>query len=110
MTRSPPSFLAAAVEPLLAELGRKYLWWRPIGGGEHSRDRIIAQVMNLGTYSDIRRLEKALGHTDLGKVARRAAAGWFTPRSWEFWRGRLASSGFKIPGKPPRRSFYAPEV
>jgi hypothetical protein len=106
MTRASP---AETIDPLLIELGRKYLWWRPING-QHSRDRMVAQVMNLGTYNDIRRLEKVLKPADLAKVARRAAAGWFTPRSWEFWRGRLAASGYRIPGKPPRRSFDAPKV
>ena len=107
MTRS---LRAEAIEPLLSELALKYLWWKPINGGGHPRDRIIAQVMNLGTYDDIRRLEKALGPIDLARVARCAAAGWFTPRSWEFWRGRLAVSGIRIPRQPPRRTFDAPTV
>lgn len=99
-----------AVEQLLSKLGRKYVWWKPVGAADHSRDRIIAQIMNFGTYKDIRALEKALGSADLARVARRAAAGWFSLRSWEFWRGRLAAAGLRVPPKPPRRSFDAPQV
>lgn len=108
MRRMPRASRTDRVERLLTELSGKYLWWKPIGGGEHPRERVIAQVMNLGAYDDIRRLEKALEQSDLAKVARRAAPGWFSPRSWEFWRGRLAASGFRIPPKPPRRTFDAP--
>jgi len=37
----------------IAEFGRKYLWWDPVGGEPHSDNRIIAQAMNLGTFNDI---------------------------------------------------------
>lgn len=60
------------------------------------RNRIIAQVMSIGTDDDIRRLE-------------RAQPGWISERSWEFWRGRLRAAG-PIPEKPPRRSFYEAAV
>jgi hypothetical protein len=45
---------------VIAEFGRKYLWWEPVGGQPHSEDRIIAQTMNLGTYDDILLPSKAL--------------------------------------------------
>lgn len=94
-------------ETLLAEFERKYMWWQPIGGSRHSEDRIIAQVMNLGTYDDIRRLEKAIGRERLAATLGRAAAGWLSDRSWEFWRGRLSAHGFVVADAPPRRSFNA---
>jgi hypothetical protein len=31
----------------IAEFGRKYLWWKPVGATSHSDDRVIAQTMNL---------------------------------------------------------------
>jgi len=58
MTIEHPSDCA---QDLIAELGRKYIWWTPIGDKSHSEERIIAQAMNLGTFDDIRRLEKTLG-------------------------------------------------
>ena len=44
---------------VVAEFGRKYLWWEPVGGASFSEDRIIAQTVNLGTYDDILLLEEA---------------------------------------------------
>ena len=92
---------------LLAEFDSKYMWWRPVGGGAHAPERVIAQVMNLGTYDDIRRLERQFSPGQLGEIMRHAAAGWFTPRSWEFWRGRLSVKGIEVNDAPPRRSFDA---
>src|SRR5688572_5788936 len=91
----------------LTQLGSRYLWWNPIGGGPHPPARILAQIMNLGTYEDIRRLEAAFGPDRLAEALRHAEPGWFTARSWEFWRGRLSVSGMKLPDEPPKRTFGA---
>jgi hypothetical protein len=96
---------------LIAELGRKYIWWEPIGIESHSEERIIAQAMNLGTFDDVRRLEKTLGPDRLAEVMLQAAPGWFSDRSWEFWRGRLSRAlGKAMPEEAPRRSFHAPAL
>jgi hypothetical protein len=93
---------------LIAELGRKYVWWQPIGEGPHEEERVIAQAMNVGTFDDIRRLEVTLGSVRLADVMLQAAPGWFSDRSWEFWRGRLSHAlGKEMPEEPPRRSFPA---
>jgi hypothetical protein len=93
---------------LLGKLGQKYIWWAPTGGEPHAPERIIAQVMNIGTYDDIRVLETTLGFRRLAEVMLHAAPGWFSPRSWNFWRGRLRlETDAQIPAEPPRRSFHA---
>jgi hypothetical protein len=98
----------AGGEDLIAELGRKYIWWAPIGDAPHAPERIIAQVMDLGTYDDIRRMETTLGFERLADVMIRAAPGWISPRSWSFWRGRLARETSRvIAEEPPRRVFDA---
>ena len=61
---------------VIAEFGRKYLWWEPVSGQPHSEDRIIAQTMNLGTYDDILLLEEAVGKARLLDVMLRAGPGW----------------------------------
>jgi hypothetical protein len=95
-------------QAVIAEFGRKYLWWEPVGGQPHSDDRIIAQTMNLGTYDDILVLEQMVGKSRLVEIMLRAQPGWISDRSWEFWRGRLSfSTGAAIPDKAPRRSFHA---
>jgi hypothetical protein len=90
---------------LLEELCGRYIWWRDRVAP--SEDRIIAQVMNLGTYEDMRRLESLVDAEELAGVMVRAQAGWISPRSWNFWRGRLRRKcSAQIPPSPPRRSFY----
>ena len=94
------------IADLIAELGRKYIWWAPVGGAAHSAERTVAQAMNLGTYEDIRRLELALGPERLVEIMVAAEPGWFSLRSWEFWRGWLThQTGRAIPAEPPRRAF-----
>jgi hypothetical protein len=96
---------------LLAELARRYVWWPPIGDTPHPPERVIAQAMDLGTYDDIRRLEQTFGHERLAQVMLHATPGWFSARSWEFWRGRLtAVLGRPLPQHPPRRTFDAAPV
>jgi hypothetical protein len=94
------------VRSRIAEFGRKYLWWEPVGDSPHSDDRILAQTMNLGTYDDILLLEQLVGRPRLVEIMLHAEPGWLNDRSWEFWRGRLSfATGAAIPDEAPRRSF-----
>ena len=87
-------------------LRRRYLWWEPVGGEPHRPERLVAQIMNLGTYDDIRRLEALLEPAALAEVMLHAQPGWFSPRSWDFWRGRLSrDAAARLPPSPPKRSF-----
>ncbi|MEA2820373.1 MAG: hypothetical protein QOJ86_2377 [Bradyrhizobium sp.] len=96
------------LQAVIAEFGRKYIWWKPVGGQPHSEDRIIAQTMNFGTWDDTLLLEQTVGKSRLVEIMLRAEPGWFSDRSWEFWRGRLSfATGAAIPDKAPRRSFHA---
>ena len=91
------------VDAVLFDLARKYLWWQP-GEGRHAAERVIAQVMDVGGYDDIRRLEGVVGPDRLADVMAAAEPGWLSPRSWEFWRGRLSrATGRMFADKPPRR-------
>ena len=97
-----------ASSEFIASLGAKYMWWPAVGAARHSDERIIAQVMDIGSYEDILRLEAVLGRERLAEVMRHAAPGWISARSWDFWRGRLrAQAGLEVPERPPRRTFYA---
>lgn len=91
---------------LLTSFAARYIWWRD--EAPPSEDRIIAQVMSIGTWDDIRRLEAAYSADELRKVMLRAQPGWISAPSWELWRGRLRSAGAgEISEEPPRRSFHA---
>lgn len=92
-----------AADRLLREMARKYLWWlRP---GEAARpDEVITQVMELGDYDDVLRVETALGRQRLASALRGAGPGRLSPRSWTYWHYRLGLTGpGKAPPPPPRR-------
>jgi hypothetical protein len=98
----------SASKRLIDELGRKYLWWRAVDGQPFSEDRVIAQIMNFATYDDILQLEATIGQVRLADVMLHSEPGWFSDRSWEFWRGRLSfGTGVALPEKAPRRAFDA---
>jgi hypothetical protein len=98
--------IPAATLSDIAEMAQKYLWWKAIGAEGHSTGRMIAQIMRLGTYDDIRSLESMLRPELLGSVMAASAPGWFDDRSWDFWRGRLSASGVAdLPEQRPRRTF-----
>jgi hypothetical protein len=93
---------------LASELERKFFWWEPVGSQPRSDARIVAQAMDLALFDDIRRLETILGSDRLAEIMLSAEPGWFSDRSWEFWRGRLTlATGRTLPETPPRRSFDA---
>jgi hypothetical protein len=97
-----------AARQAIAQFGKKYLWWAPVGDQPHSTERIIAQTMNLGTWDDILLLEETVTPSRLVEIMLQAQPGWFSERSWEFWRGRLSyATAAAIPEQPPRRSFDA---
>jgi hypothetical protein len=73
--------MESSAADLIETLGRKYMWRPPTGDRPHPPARIISQVMNLGTYEDIRRLESAVPPERLAAVMRVAQPGWFSPRS-----------------------------
>lgn len=93
---------------LAQELEHKFFWWEPVGSQPRSHARILAQAMDQASFSDIRLLESALGADALTELMLHAEPGWFSDRSWEFWRGRLAlATGRTMPDDAPRRSFDA---
>ena len=92
-----------AADPTLAEAAKRwaraYLWWAtPEEVLRHQPARLVAQVMDTGTYEDVLALERLLGRELLRAVLARAQAGWLRPRSWAFWHYRL---GLVAPGEPP---------
>ena len=88
----------------IQELAAKYIWWQTSHDAAQWPHRVMAQVMDLGTYADVRALEKTAGAEVLAEVIRHAEPGWFSPRSWHFWHRRLglAETG-NVPTLPARR-------
>lgn len=89
---------------LIEALARKYIWWKSPDEAALQPERVVAQVMNLGDFADVRALNELLGDEVLADVLTHAQVGEFSPRSWTYWhyRLRLAPPG-QVPPMPVRR-------
>ncbi len=70
---------------ILLYFAQKYIWWKPPKEAILIPNRIIAQVMNIGSYDDVRILFNNFEEDLLREILHHAEAGQFTPRSWTYW-------------------------
>ena len=88
----------------LKPFASKYIWWKTPEEAVAMPERVIAQVMNIGDYSDVQLLVSEVGNEALGHVLTHAQAGQFNERSWAYWHYRLGlSSVDHVPAMPVRR-------
>lgn len=88
----------------LKSLAGKYIWWKRPEEAVVMPERVIAQVMNIGDYSDVQALASQVGDEVLRDVLTHAEAGQFNERSWAYWHYRLGlSSVGHVPAMPVRR-------
>lgn len=89
---------------LLKPFARKYIWWKTPEEAFAFPARVLAQVMELGDFDDVRALAAQVGDAGLRRVFARAGAGWFSAKSWAYWHYRLgrARAG-QVPAQPRRR-------
>ena len=88
----------------LKPLASKYIWWKTPEEAVVMPERVIAQVMNIGDYSDVQALASQVGDKVLRDVLTHAEAGQFNERSWAYWHYRLGlSSVDHVPALPMRR-------
>ena len=83
---------------------RKYIWWQPPEAAADDRHRIIAQVMNLGTFEDVQSLRRTVGDVEFRRALQEARPGEFTDRSWHYWHLVLGLAPLdSVPPVPIRR-------
>ncbi|PKM07719.1 MAG: hypothetical protein CVV14_07490 [Gammaproteobacteria bacterium HGW-Gammaproteobacteria-4] len=88
----------------LKPLASKYIWWKTPDEAVTMPERVIAQVMNIGDYSDVQSLVAQVGDEVLREVLTHAEAGQFNERSWAYWHYRLGlSSVDNVPALPARK-------
>jgi hypothetical protein len=88
----------------LERLARKYLWWMKPQQVMKDPDRLIAQVMSLGTFDDARLVETTFGKERLRRALRGAAPGLFDEKSWAYWHYRLdLAEPDRVPPLPRRQ-------
>jgi hypothetical protein len=53
---------------LLHDFGRKYVWWKTPDGALLYPQRVIAQVMNIGDYRDVKAMNNEQAENVLNQV------------------------------------------
>ncbi|MDR1890222.1 MAG: hypothetical protein LBQ81_12730 [Zoogloeaceae bacterium] len=88
----------------LKPLASKYIWWKTPEEAVAMPMRVIAQVMNIGDYSDVQSLVSQVGDEVLREILTHAEAGQFNERSWAYWHYRLGLADVDhVPALPVRR-------
>jgi hypothetical protein len=72
-------------EETLCSIAERLLWWQPPAVSLKQPRRLIAQVMALGTWTDVRAVWRAVGDEGFQEVLRDAPPGVFDLRSWSYW-------------------------
>jgi len=89
---------------LLKTLASKYIWWKPAQEAVIFERRLLAQVMNIGTFEDIQAVEREVGEDRLREALKGAECGEFNARSWAYWHYRLGLSEVgNLPAMPERK-------
>ncbi len=70
---------------LFQEFASRDIWWKTPAEALLYPERILAQVMNIGTFTDLGHLLTAFSVEELRGVLRHAEPGWFNERSWAYW-------------------------
>lgn len=88
----------------LKPFASKYIWWKTPDEAVAIPERVIAQVMDIGDYSDVQSLFALVGDEALREVLTRAEAGQFNERSWAYWHYRLGLCAVdQVPPLPVRK-------
>lgn len=74
---------------MLKRFAARYIWWKTPEEAMEMPERIVAQVMDIGDFDDVRELAEAVGDEYLRRVIANAEAGMFSGKSWAYWHYRL---------------------
>jgi hypothetical protein len=72
-------------EAVLDELARRYNWWQEPAQARADQAHFLCQIMQLGTYEDVRAARQLLGDDAFRAALTAAPAGVLDARSWNFW-------------------------
>ena len=66
-------------------VAQKLIWWQQPAETLKNPLRLVAQVMTLGTWEDVKTAQAAFGKTIFQAVLENPPAGVFDPASWVYW-------------------------
>ncbi|MBI4189199.1 MAG: hypothetical protein HY525_01525 [Betaproteobacteria bacterium] len=104
MRRAPgrPRQQTRADDRLLRTLARRYVWWLSPDEALARPNFVATQVMEMGDYDDVLKLEATLGREAMVRALREAEPGRLSERSWIYWHHRLGLARGRIPPLPRR--------
>jgi hypothetical protein len=73
-------------DPRLLGLAKRNIWWLAPEEALEFPQRVIARIMDMGTFEDIHELVGIVGEEALRQTLQNAEAGQFRPRSWSYWQ------------------------
>jgi hypothetical protein len=82
-------------------LARRYVWWQPPAATLKNPQKLLCQILNIGTAEDYLAGLGLWGEASFRDALRHALPGALDDRSWAFWHRYY---GMKI-SAPPRRTF-----
>ncbi len=81
--------MAVTTPDPLTRLAARYLWWKSADDAVADLDRLVVQVMDIGTLEDARWLLDHLGANRFRTALSGAEAGQLRPKSWAYWHYKL---------------------
>ena len=73
-------------DPRMLGLAKRNVWWLAPEEALEFPQRVIARIMDMGTFEDIHELIAIVGEEALRQALQKAEAGQFRPRSWSYWQ------------------------
>jgi hypothetical protein len=85
----------------LEALARRMIWWKPADESLRFPDRLLAQVMAIGTWEDVQLAKRVWSRDEFIAVLKHPPVGVFDARSWAYWHRVLGV--LSVPSLPERQ-------
>lgn len=84
---------------LILRLSKKYIWWEKPEDMLSRPNRVLVQVMDLGTQEDVQLMVSVVGLDRLKTVLAGSGPGQLSAENWVFWHRYF---GLDVPAMPVR--------
>ncbi|MGO8766880.1 MAG: hypothetical protein ACLQSR_17315 [Limisphaerales bacterium] len=89
-----------ANEEQLKRIAAKLIWWQPPEISLQDVRRLVAQIMDLGTWEDVKFAQEHFGLVAFRDALEHAQPGWFEMGSWVIWHNAFE---LPVPDLPRRK-------
>jgi len=79
-------------EEILRAMAARMIWWQPPEVSLKDTRRLVAQVMNRGSWEDVKFCQRQFGLAAFRDALEHAEPGWFEQDSWVIWH-----NAFELP-------------